>query len=250
MPVLGMPREIPRTRFHSSKLIRVLEDLAVADIADSRQSFGERLGQWLDFKDAISLYSVLHGDISGNSARGAAVLNDRSLHDELARVRNALVDAIRIDVQLRMPEAPTAVDSPADIEIDFVPYHRSYLVHQRNMQSAVSSLRAQVRGVLAERSPAGKRLAALDGALEHALAVRERSLLAILPLLLGKRFEYVLLRRRMSSEDNSAPCLQSNDWLAEFCRDVQAVLLAELDLRLQPVLGLMGMLGKEVTEQR
>ena len=222
----------------------------MADVADSRQSFGERLGQWLDFKDAISLYSVLHGDLSGNSSRSTAVAEGCSLHDELARVKSSLVDAIRIDAQLRADKASSAADSLFDPDIDFVPYHRSYLVHQRNMQSAVSSLRAQVRGTLAERSPAGKRLAALDGALEQALAVRERSLLAIVPLLLGKRFESLKHARRILGEKDPAPCQPSNEWLAAFCRDMQLVLLAELDLRLQPVCGLMAMLGNEVRKQR
>lgn len=244
-----MTREVPRTRFHSSRLIRILEDLAVADIADSRQSFGERLGQWLDFKDAISLYSVVHGDLSGISGRSNAGAEVCSLQDELARVRNSIVDAICVDSQLDVHKVATAAKS-SDLDIDFVPYHRSYLTHQRSMQSAVSTLRAQVRAVLANRSPSGKRLAALDGALEQALAARERSLLAIVPLLVGKRFECLVSARRILGGNDAAPYQPSNDWLAGFCRDVQAVLLAELDLRLQPVFGLIDTLGKEVTEQQ
>lgn len=249
MPVSGMTREVPRTRFHSSKLIRILEDLAMADIPDSRQSFGERLGQWLDFKDAISLYSVLHGDFSEITGRSNAKAEVCSLHDELARVRSSIVEAIRVDNQLDANKVAITASS-SDLEVDFVPYHRSYLAHQRSMQSAVSTLRARMRAVLANKSPSGRRLAALDGALEQALAARERGLLAIVPLLLERRFNDLLRARRKLGGNDHAPYQPSNEWLAGFCRDVQAVLLAELDLRLQPVFGLMDTLGKEVTQQQ
>lgn len=222
----------------------------MADIGDSRQSFGERLGQWLDFKDAISLYSVLHSDLPASTCGNTPVAEVRSLQEDLAHVRDSLVDAIRADSQLNLRGVVIAANSPSDSRADFVPFHRSYLVHQRSMQSAVSTLRAQLRAALAERSASGRRLVALDGALEQALAVRERSLLAILPLLLGKRFDSLLLTRGLLAVDDPASCLPSDHWLAEFCRDVQAVLLAELDLRLQPVFGLMDMLGKEVMAQR
>ena len=244
-----MVREVSRTQFHSSRLIRVLEGLAVADIADSRQSFGERLAQWLDFKDAISLYAVLHGGLPDGVSRIAAEVV-RSPQDALCRVRNSLVDAIRADAQLGAHKVAGMANLSSDVEGEFLPYHRSYLTHQRSMQSALSSLRAQVRATLAEQSSSGKRLAALDGVLEQSLAARERSLLAILPVLLRKRFEYLLLARGVVSVEDPMQVLPSGDWLPEFCRDVQAVLLAELDLRLQPVLGLMDALGKEVTEQQ
>ncbi|MBN9695759.1 MAG: DUF3348 family protein, partial [Zoogloea sp.] len=60
-----MARGLPRTSLPASALVRSLEELAVADPADTRQSFGERVGQWLDFKDAITLYSVLNAGVGG-----------------------------------------------------------------------------------------------------------------------------------------------------------------------------------------
>lgn len=221
----------------------------MAEIADSRQSFGERLAQWLDFKDAISLYSVLHGGLSDGASRSPAA-GGRSSPEELRRVRDSIVEAIRTDTQLNAHEVAGGVNLSSDVEGEFLPYHRSYLTHQRSMQSALSGLRAQARAALAERSSSGKRLAALDSVLEQSLAARERSLLAILPVLLGKRFEHLLLTRGALMAEDAMQGVPSGDWLPGFCRDVQAVLLAELDLRLQPVFGLMDALGKEVTEQQ
>jgi len=243
-----MAREVSRTQFHRSRLIRVLEGLDVADIADSRQSFGERLAQWLDFKDAISLYSVLHGGLSDGASRSPAV-RARAPQEELRRVRDSIIEAIRTDIQLDVDGAAGGAHLSSDVEGEFLPYHRSYLTHQRSMQSALSNLRAQVRATLAEQSSSGKRLAALDSVLEQSLAARERSLLALLPVLLGKRFEHLLRARGAVMAEDSIQETPSGNWLPAFCRDMQAVLLAELDLRLQPVIGLMDALGKEVTEQ-
>ncbi|WP_366945202.1 DUF3348 family protein [Zoogloea sp.] len=249
MPVSSMAREVSRAQFHSSRLIRVLEGLAVADIADSRQSFGERLAQWLDFKDAISLYSVLHGDLSDGASRSPAV-GARSPQEELRRVRDSLIEAIRTDTQLDLHEAADGANLSSDVEGEFLPYHRAYLTHQRSMQSALGGLRAQVRAALAERSASGRRLAALDSVLEQSLAARERSLLALLPVLLRKHFEHLLLTRGSVIAEDSIQEAPFGGWLPGFCRDVQAVLIAELDLRLQPVFGLMDALGKGVTEQQ
>lgn len=221
----------------------------MADIADSRQSFGERLAQWLDFKDAISLYSVLHGGLSDGASRSPATASVRSLQEELHRVRDSLVDAIRTDIQLDAHKVTDLTGLSSDVEAEFLPYHRSYLAHQRSMQSALSSLRAQVRSALAEHSAPGRRLAALDSVLEQSLAARERSLLAISPMLLRKRFEHLLLKGGALSAADSMQGASPEDWRPQFCREVQAVLLAELDLRLQPVFGLMDALGKEVTER-
>jgi hypothetical protein len=46
--------------------------------------------------------------------------------------------------------------------------------------------------------------------------------------------------------DDPALWMQPGGWLANFCRELQGVLLAELDLRLQPTVGLIEALSNEV----
>lgn len=241
----GMTRAVPRGRFHRSRLIRVLEDMAVADLADSRQSLGDRLGQWLDFKDAISLYSVLHGGSSDGMYRSGQGVDVAGLRAEFDRVRASLMDAIRSDKQLDPSMVAASAYFSTESAVEFIPYHRSYLAHQRSMQTAAANLRAQVRMAASTCSPALGRLAALDGELERALGVRERGLLAALPMFLGKRFE-TLMTQATEGGDDTAPGVR----VAAFCRDVQALLFAELDFRLQPALGLLEALDKEGTGQR
>ena len=84
------------------------------------------------------------------------------------------------------------------------------------------------------------------------LAPRERSLLATVPQLLGRRFEQLHQAHRgtlpADGADDPARWLQPGTWLTRFCHDMKAVLQAELDLRLQPVAGLLEALN-EVTTQ-
>ena len=107
-----------------------------------------------------------------------------------------------------------------------------------------------MRAGLAQRAPALRQLAALDGVLDQALAPRERSLLATVPQLLGRRFEQLhqAHRNALSTPDDPARWLQPGAWLHTFCQDMRVVLRAELELRLQPVAGLLEALN-EVTKQ-
>ncbi|HCB41034.1 MAG TPA: DUF3348 domain-containing protein, partial [Gammaproteobacteria bacterium] len=54
-----------------------------------------------------------------------------------------------------------------------------------------------------------------------------------------------LLQRRFNLLQQQA----QPGWLQQFRKDVQALLLAELDLRLQPVLGLVEALEREVSRK-
>ena len=248
-----MARGSPRTSFDSSRLIRALSDLVSTDAAPPRQSFADRLGQWLDFADAIALFSALNG--STDAAGGPATAEHPALRDEFARVRGALLDSINTDgvltpgkARIRLPAPAWHASTPG--AADYLPYHRYYLAHQRDMGAAIAPLRASVRAGLAQRSPALRQLAALDGVLDQALAPRERSLLATVPQLLGRHFEQLHQAHRsvLPTPDDPARWLQPGAWLHTFCQDMRVVLRAELELRLQPVAGLLEALN-EVTKQ-
>jgi hypothetical protein len=88
----------------------------------------------------------------------------------------------------------------------------------------VAALRERLRALLRRGSPAQARLAALDAVMEQLLALRERHLLAKLPGLLAPRWQHWQA--------------QPGAWRQGFGAEVQALLLAELDLRLQPAEGL------------
>jgi hypothetical protein len=76
------------------------------------------------------------------------------------------------------------------------------------------------------------KLAMVDTVMERVVGVREQSLLASVPALLETHFE------RLRQAPEQAP----GAWLAQFRKDMQAVLLAELDIRFEPVEGLLAAL--------
>lgn len=249
-----MAQGLPRTRFNTARLVRVLADFAVAEPVDSKQSFADRLGQWLGFNDALALFSALNpAATAGGEPQPAAAAG--SAAQACARVRATLAESIVADGVFRPGKArielPTPLPNASPEEAaDFAPYHRYYLAHQRDMNASICPLRATVRAALARRSGALKRLAALDAVMDQALAARERTLLATVPGLLAKRFEQLFTAHQAAlaetqTADDTQRWMQPGGWLAAFCRDMQAVLLAELELRLQPVAGLVEALEHE-----
>jgi hypothetical protein len=252
-----MAQGLPHTRFNSSRLVRVLADLAVADVPESKHSVADRLGQWLDFTDALSLYSALNASTAGVSEVRGVAPERAAARQEFARVRGALVDAITAGGRPAPGKARIELPTPApqasgDGAADFAPYHRYYLAHQRDMSSSIGPLRANVRAALSRQSPALQRLAALDAVLDKSLTARERNLLATVPALLAMRFEHLFKvhqagRGDAQVADDPARWTQPGGWLAVFCGEMQAVLLAELELRLQPIAGLIEALDNEMT---
>jgi len=256
-----MTQSSPRTNFNSSRLIRVLADLSVANPAESKRSLAERLGQWLDFSDAIALHAA-HDAASSpaapSAARPAGGAGVLAVDDDFAQRRTALVDSITSscspgvgEARIKWPtqETGAAIDSVAAYE----PYRRFYLAHQGEMESIVRPLRRRVRQVLAKACPALKRLAVLDESLDRILSGRERQLLSTLPTLLEKRFAQrreAHRQRLVETGNDPAAAMPASGWLAGFCEDTRAVLLAELDLRLQPTVGLIEALRNEANTQQ
>ena len=246
-----MTRGLKRATFNRSALVRVLSD-TLPEVPDPKYDFGERLGQWLDFSDALTLYSVLNTEAGSATPVPTANID---LSDQLARVRRNLADSIHHDGVFspnpesgpaRIPFPTPLPNATAENAADFSPYHRYYLAHQRDMNAAITALRANARKALAVQSAAGKQLADLDAAFEKYLSTRERKLLANIPILLGKRFDQRYTEHRAAladdSTDNPATWAQAGGWLEAFCHDAQTVLHAELELRLKPVVGLIAAL--------
>lgn len=253
-----MTRALPHTGLNSSRLIRLLADMgadpAVADAPAAKQSFAERLGLWLNHIDAISLFAALKGTAGGAQSLAPAGAAS-ALREEFARLRTALSNSITQDgtsqnrmARIRWPTPDADIDGAAD----FSPYRRYYLAHQREMDASVGPLRAKARAALATRSAPLQRLASLDAALDTALSDRERSVLANVPALLEKRYEQLRLAHQARSAatpaaDDPQRWMQPGGWLAVFNKDMRDALLAELEVRLQPVTGLIEAFGNEVT---
>ncbi|CAN7323571.1 DUF3348 family protein [Pseudoxanthomonas sp. LjRoot168] len=197
--------------------VRRLARLGDLDPTSPAPSLSERLGQWLDWNRAIALSRALDG---------TPVTEDRAVRfdDEAtacARARATLQGAImRTD---RLDAWPGE---------DVAPFRRHCLDLQRAMQATTGQLRGRLRDALAAGTATQARLAEVDAVMETTLSPREQALLAATPALLCQHFDR--LRGAAPSTDAA--------WLATFRRDLQDILLAELDVRFHPIDALLAAL--------
>lgn len=240
--------------FGSSRIIRFLSELNVANVEISHQHFVERLGQLIDFSGSITLASTHHG-LSATSFDSKPY----SLEEVKAlflRVRSVMVQSIvksttpNADDEARRLPNPNIGDSLETLT-GFDAYRRFYGVMQRDMDTKIRNLRLQIRQEMSGVSPKLAQLCHLDSVLSDTLFANTRQFFAVITRLLNKRFDYLLQAHRDAVEkqqasDNPAEWIASGGWLEQFYKEIQGLLLAELEVRLQPVLGLMEALMKEV----
>ena len=283
-----MTRALPRASLYSASLVRFLTENALLAPARQAEDVGQKLGDWLDFRQAIALHGVLPPD-TASAAQAAplpahvqrmALIAPEALAKHVDKVRAQLVESItqgapagsglaRID----MP-APV-LDAPVEIKTAFEPYRRFVAAHQRQMDSTLRSLRAQLRLQLSKQGSAGQQLAALDAAFENILAEREAALLAKTSKLLEKRFVQALkahMQRQAQTQPaamatetadaatddmdvidrnpNETPKADPSSWLMPLRQTLRQALLAELDTRLQPALGLLEALTSFATQEQ
>jgi hypothetical protein len=240
-----------------SALVRQLsEGSGVGAAAPTGQDFAERLGAWLSVADSITLRTALQSIPAAQKAKlsSAVPIDPQSLAEELQRVRATLTKSITT-VESALPSRGRADHSshvaapvpviPLDPAAEFAMLHQRYSEQQRRMEMSVDALRARAREVLAQASPELAQLAALDGVVDKMLGGREQHLLSTVPAFLKKRFEQ--LRRQAAAEAaaDTEPLFgetpkpsQQPTWLVQLTAEFEQALLAELDLRLQPIAGM------------
>lgn len=215
-----------------STLVRLLARFAGKEVREPPQATADRLSDWLGWTDAISLSTVLAGGAA--QAGASARMSIGAEEAECARVRAALTKT------LAEGNAFTS---------DFALYRQRYLARQHAMETAIGPLRARLRSKLATRSPDMARLAAVDAVMDQALGAKEHSLLGTVPAVLEKHFKR--LRQTVPAlHDTEAPDpgdAHPDAWLETFRQDFQALLLAELEHRFQPVEGLLEALRTKQT---
>jgi hypothetical protein len=219
-----LPRSHPS--YSRNSLVRLLGQLGIRDVPEPRSTVAEDLSHWLAWTDAIALASALQpppGPATPPTPEVAAA-ETAALADELARLRAALAESLRVP-------PPGAIDAPDPAGTDFGPWRRHCAASQRRMGERLAPLRSKLREALARRSADGAQLAALDAVLDQGLAHRARQQLATLPGWLERHFR----QRRTASAASPAPA----PWPADAAATVERLLLAELDLRLQPLIGLL-----------
>lgn len=254
-----MTRVSPRARLHSSELLRFLASQGLIDASADAGDVGQRLGDWLNFRQAIALQGFI-GSLDDPQARQATPsvrIDATVLRRKFAEVRAALersivqgsVPALGL-VRIEMPS--TELEHPIDLKTAFDPFRRFAAGHQRQMDTIIRSLRKQLRGMLDKGSTKDRQLSALDAIFENVLSAREARLLGQIPAEFEKRFAKSLkqhIKQLVQAAEADEPAPRTAPWLAPLCADLRTALLAELDLRLQPVLGLIEAITQQKTQQ-
>lgn len=204
------------TRIGDTELVRLLAAWSDATPGRPAPPVVEALGRWLHWTDAIALSEAL----AHRPPARARVAEAGALQAEVARRRAALAAALADDGELHA-ELKLPGTTP---EAALAACRRHLAERQRALEAGVAALRTRLRDALAARGGDGARLAAVDQVLAEALGRRERVLLAAMPSLLARR------QQALAAGAQPADAL---------CAELRQLLLAELDLRLQPVLGLL-----------
>jgi hypothetical protein len=244
-----------RTALSGPALIRLLARLTALDVPESSQSLSDRLSQWLGWTDAIGLSTALNGNPPAAGPGTAATTVSNAQAKECVRVRSSLASAIVRDSTLaparqRKPVQASREGADANTPVDYAVFRQRYLSLQQAMETDIGNLRSRLRATLVATTPAMARLAVVDAVMERSLSPRERSLLAAVPDLLAAHFDRLRKTEQEAQAQAEAtgdvtgdtPAVTPGAWLNVFRKDMQSVLLAELDVRFQPAEGLLAAL--------
>lgn len=217
-----------RTSPSGPRFVRQLSRLAGAAADAPVQPLSQLLSQWLEWKQAVALARVLDTPVdavpaeAGEAADAAAVLS---------ATRDSLAQSIARD---RAFAAPPEGPRPP---FEWSYFQQRHMALQHLLESGTGRLRETLRERLAAHSPGLARLAAVDAVMEQALARPTRGLLGRATPVLEHRYQELL------AASDQAPEAEAPAWLDSFRHDMRELLLAELDLRLQPAEGLLAAFG-------
>ncbi len=236
-------------------------DAGVAARLDVGLDVAEQMGQGLSTVEAVTLSRSLHAieSFAQDAATGErvdvpaleqAVQRAKAELTELACAPPARARPVRERADNTRAQAP---DLKAEGEFGF--HAPRYLGLQKQLDARLLALRSQVRQGLAQGPRALRQLAALDAVMEQLTCVREQRLWASLPVHLDKR----LVQLRTAHQQRLAALGQTDEplrwrdpggWLTVFERDLQALLLAEMHVRMQPITGLLEAARNENMERQ
>jgi len=250
-----------RTGVTGSALLRLLHRLAGSEsgpdathlLNNTPRDFAEQLADWLRWTEAIRFSAALDArphwparapdEARADPADGLDAAEARQVRDTLAAAIAEDARAVAAMTQVLAPLDPKSATADAAI------CRQRYASRQHAMGQSIARLRERLRERMAQRSPELARLAAVDSVLEDILGSQEQRLLAPLPGLLGRRFERLQRADDAAAARDaaaaagalglSAATSQGRRWLPAFSQDMQALLLAELEIRFHPVQGLV-----------
>ncbi|HEY9208787.1 DUF3348 family protein [Acidovorax sp.] len=253
-----------RDRLSRSGLIALLEEWAQEDFARVQQprDMAEQLSRWLSAVDAIKVSRALNAMevVSPGMVRRGRPVD--------APAMDAVIQAAKAEV-LGLIAKPISPVKPLRGRVNQVPVGhveaqpstepaaqiQRYVGLQKQMGTKFAVLRGQMRQWLREGPLALQQLAALDVVMEQMLDAREQRLWASLQGHLERRLANLRHRHQQGLQSSGRAGEPEgghpeDGWLWAFEEDLQALLLAEMQARLQPITGLLEAARNQVTGQQ
>ena len=221
------------------RLLQLLAHSGAPLADDPLPCCGERLGRLFGLSDTLILDSAIAFRArQPGMDQGSAI---ERVIQELANTRRALIGKI---------SSYGSEVEPTD-SVDFEPYLNAWLALQRRVIAASRQLRDKARKVMKDHNQNLARLAELDLAFDHAMAGYTSQCFSHIPKVLEQRFQALFPALLQAQQTPSEPSRETDsapgDWLNRYCEEAQNLLFAELDVRLEPVLGLLEACHNEVT---
>ena len=206
--------------------------------------FARQLGNWVNVAAASQLFGALQASPGGAPAATSTVADTGCLvqaraarQAALAKVEDSFLPQARRS-RLGFPQLVHPL--PEDPTQAYPPFRLFHSAHQREMQHGAQRWRERLRGALRAGTAEQRQLARLDDGIDQVLDERGTALRIRQPEALARHFEGL---RSAAQQAGDA----SDRWFDQFAHDLRAVLLAEVDLVWQPLVGLMSALTEPVS---
>lgn len=231
----------------ASQLVRCLADLTDSHVEITHKHFTERLARLIDFTGSITLSEAQHPRAAKNHQQGSKPI--QTPHTLFLNSRGTIIKSMIknfIPEPMHLPdEAPqSTIEMRTQKATDYAPYYKFYAAQQIEMNTKIQHLHEKIREIAHSTSKTLSELATLDAALAEVLTVSTRKFYSVIPKLLAKRFEQIC-NTTASTQTPTGGWLQPGGGFDQFCQEIRVVLLAELDVRLQPLLGLVEAINTE-----
>lgn len=250
-------------RLNSSSLVVLLQQWTRDDCRRAPpQDVAEQLSQWLDAMDSIRLSRALHavGALPSEGAQLGPALDaqamDAVFQGAKAEVMGLITAAIATAKPMRGRADHVSGNHPEpQLSTDPAALVQRYVGLQKQMDAKLAALRLHMRQWLSRGPVALRQLAALDAVMEQMLSAREQRLWASLPGHLERRLAQLHQLHQQALQasgqaDEPQRWRQPGGWLWLFEQDLQALLLAEMQVRLQPITGLLEAARNEKSGQQ
>lgn len=235
----------PQNHLSGTTLIRSLSTLGVTEPMVDTGRFAERMSQLIGLSDAINIAQAQRNVAAGrpacNNEISAAALREKyqTVADGLGQMINEAFHEQERTNRRKLPALGFSDGNP-----DPAPFLSFYRALQQELDYRIAPLWSNTREAVKMLSGKLAQLAAIDTALGESLAPHSRKLFAEVPRLLQLRFQQLA----SEADGNNANTGEQHSpaWLGIFLHDMEVLLLAELEVRLLPVVGLLEAAEHEV----